>query len=140
MNEEVYAITNLEGYVAGIRETAAQSLSEDNTEDLDQFITIQQAIDFVKENCVGIDEENRFLLDENSNQKIFEMVTLRIYNVGLAKLAAKDLIQCAWDDSLNEMVFWANPKKKKKSKEKNPNVPKNSRRKDKRDKGSDSGL
>jgi hypothetical protein len=41
----------------------------------------------------------------------------------LAKLAAKDLVECAWDDECNDMVFWIKKKEtndKPKSRRKNP--------------------
>jgi hypothetical protein len=78
-------------------------------------------ISLVKENCVGFDDNDRPLLDEDSNEKIYEYTVIWIHNVGLAKLAAKGLVECAWDENINEMVFWANPeitnttKKKRKS-------------------------
>jgi hypothetical protein len=54
-------------------------------------------------------------LNEQKNQQIFDEATIWIHNVGLAKLAAQDLVECAWDDELNEMVFWQkeNPKNDK---------------------------
>jgi hypothetical protein len=125
MNEEVYAITNIDGYVSQMREAAANSISEDSSNDnLDHYISIDQMIGLVKSNCLGFDENQHPLLDEESNQKIFEETTTWIHNVGLAKLAAKDLVECAWDDELNEMVFWHKettkndkPKRKRKRKD-----------------------
>jgi hypothetical protein len=62
-------------------------------------------------------------LNEERNQQNFEEAATWIHNVGLAKLAAQDLIECAWDDELNEMVFWQKepakddkPKRKRKRK------------------------
>lgn len=127
MNEEVYAIINIEGYASQMREAAASSISENSTEDnLDNYISINQMIGLVKTHCLGFDNNNHPLLDENRNQKIFEEVATWIHNVGLARLAAQDLIECAWDDDLNEMVFWhtekpkndkSKPKRKRKRKD-----------------------
>lgn len=116
MNEEVYAITNIDGYVSQMREAAANSISENSSSDnLDNYISIDQMIGLVKTNCLGFDDNNRPLLDEDRNQKIFEEAATWIHNVGLARLAGQDLIECAWDDNLNEMVFWhrENPKNDK---------------------------
>jgi len=103
---EVYAITNLEGYATQMRDVAAKSLSENHNDNLDEYVSIDQIINLVKNECVGFDDENRPLLDEDTNEKIFENTAVWIHNVGLAKLAAQDLVECAWDDELNEMVFW----------------------------------
>ena len=116
MSEEIYAITNINGYVSQMREAAANSISDDTSQDnLDHYISLRQMVDLVNNNCLGFDENQYPLLDEESNQKIFEEVTTWIHNVGLARLAALDMVECAWDDELNEMVFWhkENPKNDK---------------------------
>jgi hypothetical protein len=118
---EVYAIVDLEGYAAEMREAAAKSLSKYYDNNLDDFISIRQMINLIKNECVGFDDKNRPLLNEDTNEKIYEHTVTWIHNVGLAKLAAKGLVECAWDEASNEMVFWANPeitkttKKKRKS-------------------------
>lgn len=104
---ELYAIVDLAGYATQIREAAAKSICSDNTDNLNDYISLNQIINLVKENCKGYDDEDRPLLDEDSNEKIFEDTAIWIHDIGLAKLAAKDLIECAWDDNQNEMVFWA---------------------------------
>ncbi len=125
MQNEVYAITNLDGYVSQMREAAANSITESSSEDnLDAYISIEQMIGLVQSNCIGFDEEDHPLLNEEKNQQIFEEAATWIHNVGLAKLAAEDLVECAWDDELNEMVFWQKetpkndkPKRKRKRKD-----------------------
>lgn len=124
MSDQVYAVTDLQGYVSQMRNVAAESLSENSENDnLDSYISLDQMIGIVKSQSLGTDEENRYLLNEKANEKIFEEAAIWIHNVGLAKLAAKDLIECAWDDELNEMVFWSKeskqneqPKRKRKRK------------------------
>ena len=107
MSEQVYAITDIEGYVSQMREAAASNISENSSQDnLDNYISTNQMIGLLKSNCLGYDDHDYPLLNEEKNQQIFEEATTWIHNVGLAKLAAKDLVECAWDDELNEMVFW----------------------------------
>ena len=125
---EVYAITNLEGYATQMRDAAAKSLSENHNDNLDDYISINQIVNLVKNECVGFDDEDRPLLDEDTNEKIFENTAVWIHNVGLAKLAAQDLVECAWDDKTNEMIFWAKEKRK-------PNAKSKSRRKNKKSEG-----
>lgn len=129
MSEDVYAITNLEGYISQMRDAAAKSLSDDYTENLDDFISVGQMINMIENECVGFDDHNRPLLDEESNERIFENTAIWIHNVGLAKLAAQDLVECAWDNESNDMVFWAKEKKKQ------PNAKRKSTRKNKKPKG-----
>lgn len=119
---EVYAIVDLEGYAKEMRDAAAKSLSSHYDENLDEFISIGQMINLVKDECVGFDNKDRPLLDEDTNETIYEHTVTWIHNVGLAKLAAKGFVECAWDEKSNEMVFWTNEyignsttKKKRKS-------------------------
>ena len=128
-------IADLDGYVSQVREVAAQTIEENNEENLDNYITINQMINMVKEECLGFDDEDRPILDEDCNEKIFENTIVWIHDVALAKLAAKNLVECAWDDQTNEMIFWSSETKE------NKNVrTKNPTRKNKKTKGSDSGL
>lgn len=105
--EEVYAITNLEGYASEMREAAAKSFSDD-CEDVDSYISLGQMINLVKSECIGFDDQNRPLLNEDANEKIYESTVTWINNIGLARLAADGYVECAWDSNKNEMVFWAN--------------------------------
>jgi hypothetical protein len=129
MEEEVYAIVDVDGYAFQMRQAAADSISENGSSDnLDNYISIDQMMGLVKQSCLGFDDNNRPLLNEDANNEIFEQAAIWIHNVGLAKLAAKDLVECAWDDKSNEMVFWAKEKRKSNAKPK-------SRRKNKKSEG-----
>jgi hypothetical protein len=126
MADQVYAITDVQGYVSQMREVAAKALSENSDQDdLDSYISLNQMINLLNENCLGFDDNDRPLLNEDANEKIFEEASVWIHSVGLAKLAAKDLVECAWDEKSNEMVFWAketNKDEKPKRKRKRKNI------------------
>lgn len=123
MSQEIYAIIDLNGYISQMRDAAAKSLSDNYTENLDDFISVGQMMNMINSECLGFDNENRPLLDEDTNEKIFEDTAIWIHNVGLAKLAAQDLVECAWDNECNDMIFWAKENKttnaKRKSRRKN---------------------
>lgn len=108
MDDKIYAITDTLGYANDIRKAAADNLCEDgnSTEDLNDYISIEQIVNLIEDECLGLDDENRYLLNEDTNAKIFDIVTIWIHNVGMAKLAGANLLECAWDDELNDMVFW----------------------------------
>jgi hypothetical protein len=127
---KVYAIMNLDGYASEMREAAASSLCETHTENLDEYITLNQIINLVNTKCIGFDNENRPLLDDNTNESIYEDTAIWIHNVGLAKLASQDLVECAWDDEINEMIFWA-----KETKKNNHDKQRKPRRKNKKSEG-----
>ena len=120
MSQEVYAIIDLNGYVSQMREAAARSLSDSTEDNLDDYISVNQMINMIKNECLGFDEEDHPLLDETTNEKIFENTAVWIHNVGLAKLAAQDLVECAWDNELNDMVFWVKENKKESNAKRKP--------------------
>jgi len=109
-NNDIYAIVNLEGYAREMRDCAAKSLCDNFDDNLDEYISIAQMINLIKDQCVGFDDNSRPLLNEDTNEKIYESTVSWIHNVGLAKLASKGLIECAWDNKENSMIFWANEK------------------------------
>ncbi len=103
---KTYVIMNLDGYVSQMRDSVAQSILENNSDDLDQYISLNQIKSLVYESCLGTDIEDHPFVDEDINEHIFESVRTWIYNVGLAKLASAGHIECAWDDDADEMIFW----------------------------------
>lgn len=103
---QTFSITDLEGFADCLRKGAAESISENYTENLDDFITIDQIKNVIHQNIAGYDDEGLPIITENIFDNIFECVRKDIYQVGLAKLAANGMIECAWDDDTNEMVFW----------------------------------
>lgn len=112
--EEVYCIMNLEKYAAMVRRDAADSFAKneklDESEDLEGYITINQVCQMIGENAMGKDEEDHYLITKEGYNFLFAQIKTRIYNSGLAKLAAKDLLECAWDEKKKTMIFWSNEK------------------------------
>jgi GH24 family phage-related lysozyme (muramidase) len=109
----LYSIVDLDGYASEMRKAAADSLAEKHEENLDEYISIKQVYNIISKESVATDDSGRYILDKESNEKIFDTIAVWIYNVGLAKLAANDLVECAWDDKSNEMIFWINETKTK---------------------------
>jgi hypothetical protein len=103
---ETYSIIDLEGYAKAMRSGAASSFSQEYSENLDEFITISQVINLIKKNNLGLDQEGNYLINEDIFDEIFDNIREWLYEVGLAKLAAKGFVDCAWDDEANGMVFW----------------------------------
>lgn len=110
---DCYVIVDLDGYVKEVRTSVAKSIAASSQDNLDEYISLEQMKSLVNSWCVGFDDEDRPILDEDSNGEIFEDALVWMTNVGLAKLAANDMIECAWDDNANEMVFWAKDQTKK---------------------------
>lgn len=107
MENDVYAITDINGYALEMREAAAKSIADPFDDNLDTYISLNQMINLIKDECLGFDYKDRPLLNEDVNEKIYESAAIWIHNIGLAKLAAKNLIECAWDSKEKEFIFWA---------------------------------
>ena len=103
---ESYVIMDLDGYIKEMRSAAADAIASSNEDDLDQYINLKQMKNLVEQWSLGFDNQGRLIIDEDSNHHIYEDTKTWITNVGLAKLAATNEIECAWDNDINDMVFW----------------------------------
>lgn len=112
MNDR-YIVNDLTHLASSIRKNAAMSVGDTENQDLDTFMSIGQVENVILNNT-DKDEDNNIIMDEDQYNSIFDEVTDWIINTGLAKLAAEDKIQCAWDDEQNCMVFWHNETTNKK--------------------------
>lgn len=103
----VYAIKDLNEYASQLRELSANNISENYTENLDDFITLGQLTSLIREKSQGTDENGHVLISEKTNEELFYIVSDWIYGVGLSRLVSQNLVECAWDDEQNCMVFWS---------------------------------
>lgn len=103
---EVYSILNVELFAQSMRKNVALGFSKDQQENLDDLISLNQITTMIRNHSVGFDEENKYLIDEEGYNNIFEETREWIYQVGLCRLASRGDLECAWDSNLNEMVFW----------------------------------
>lgn len=115
MDTNVYSIIDLDGYAVSVRDFVAKSFLDNYTENLDNYISIEQVKNIIIGYSLGQDEEYNYLVNEEVFNDTFEDIREWIFNVGVAKLASKGLVECAWDDDANEMVFWATNNEQHKS-------------------------
>lgn len=108
---QTYTISNLDGFANNIRQSVAESFSETYTENLNDFITIKQVISVIKDHAHGVDENDQFIIDENSFNSIFDSIRVWLYETALAKLVAKGHVECAFNSESNEFEFWIAEKK-----------------------------
>lgn len=105
---KVYSITDIDSYAKEMRQAAASTISDNTNDNLDDFISIDQIRNMIHSQCIGFDSNDRPMLNEDINETIYESIVIWIHNIGLAKLAGQNLLECAWDSDLNEMIFWSN--------------------------------
>jgi len=111
---ESYSIIDLEKYAISMRDAAASSFEESYTENLDEFITVRQVINLIHDHNLGRDNDNNLIINEDIFNDIFDDIRDWLYSAALAKLASKGLVDCAWDDESNTMIFWLTDKNKTK--------------------------
>ena len=101
-----YSICDIDGFCLALREAAAKSFTDNYSENLDDFISLKQIENILRKHSLGFDDNDDPIITEEIYYRIFDDIRDWIYGVGVAKLAAKDKIECAWDNELNEMIFW----------------------------------
>ncbi len=101
---DTFVINDIEKLAYSIRKNAALTISPDSSEELDNFISIGQMINLINNYAIVYDDD--LVLDEEGYENIFDETSSWIVNMGLAKLAGENKIECAWDDESNDMVFW----------------------------------
>lgn len=111
MSDELYTIEDIDGYANSVRDGVAKSFSENYSENLDDFISIDQVKNLIKKNNLGTDENGNYIINEEIFENLFNELRDWMYGIALSKLAAKGLVECAWDNNQNEMVFWLSDKK-----------------------------
>lgn len=107
MEDNIYSVLDLDNYATMIRDSVAESFSESYEDNLDEYISLDEVKNMIIGHSLGQDEDGFYLINEEVFNDTFEDIRAWMIDVGLAKLAAADLIECAWDDKLNQMVFWA---------------------------------
>ena len=106
-NLEFYSISDINSYCNETRTLVASDFSGDITDkELDEYISISQVEKFVNEFCDDHDEDGLPIICEESHNEICDAILTRIQNVGLAKLAANGTINVAFDEKLNDFIFW----------------------------------
>lgn len=105
-NENIYSVIDLDNMALSMRDAVAKTFNENYTENLDEYITLNQVKDIIVGYSLGNDDEGNYLISEEVFENAWDDVRDWFFNSGLSKLAAQGLIECAWDDDLDEMVFW----------------------------------
>ena len=114
-----YSITDSLEFARIMRNCAAESLSEEYTgeaksysdAELDGIATLSQIESIITDHSIGSDENDQDIIDTEIFNNIFDETRNLIYQSAMSQLAAKGLVECAWDDEENKMVFWVDSNK-----------------------------
>jgi len=101
-----FHILNLEKYSLFLRDSVASSFTESYTENLDNFISVNQIVNLIKSRSSRKNDKGHLIISADAVDEIFLELREWLYGVGLSKLASRGYVDCAWDDEQNTMVFW----------------------------------
>lgn len=86
------------------------NISPEDLEEMNQVLTLKESLiivkDIAKEQTNKFTRKTRYIIDEKIFSKIIEAMNSRLVANILASLASKGLIESAYDEKLNDFVFW----------------------------------
>ena len=105
MKNQIFVISDIDGFSEILRDSATKEIDTQELKLVDP-IRIGQIANLIDEYCLGYDNNGLPLVDEEIMNEIYKDIKIWINNTILAKLAAANILECAWDTNLNEMIFW----------------------------------
>jgi hypothetical protein len=128
MKKDKYIIDNLEKFAESARRLVFNGFGKAKIEDPDEFTDLLNNIspedmqemnetltqkesliiikEIAKEQINKKTKEIRYIIDEKIFSKIIEAIHERLVANILTSLASKGLIESAYDDKLNDFIFW----------------------------------
>ena len=104
-----FTITNIEGYIDSVIKKICIEL-ETNEKDIMSFISRKEVHQVIESEFLGYDNEDQMIIDMGCHIKIVNILLYKIQNLAIAKLASEGYLECAWDENVNNMVFWLSEK------------------------------
>ena len=102
-----YTIIDMSGMIDHIiKEVCEYFNTEEDIEEVLAYCSLDEIETIIQDNSVEKDENGRSVITIESYNQIIDDVINRIQSVVLARLASEGHLECAWDDELNDMVFW----------------------------------
>lgn len=102
-----YTISDMNGMIDHILQEVAEYFNtNEDVEEILSYCSTNEIEVIIKDNSVGEDASGRSIITIESYNQIIDDVISRIESAVLAKLASEGHLECAWDDELNDMVFW----------------------------------
>jgi hypothetical protein len=105
MMTEYYKVKNIKLFAKSIRKNVAFCFPKSYSAQIDELISVGQTENLIRQ-YAEISSNDEFLVSEDNYNLIFDNIKAWLYNSSLSKLASSGEIECAWDDEINEMIFW----------------------------------
>jgi hypothetical protein len=93
--------------------------TQELTEEMNEVLTQKESLIIVKNLAIKQKHKHknisRFIIDEKIFSQIIEEMNGRLVSNLLASLASKGLVESAYDEKLDDFVFWVNEEKEEKN-------------------------
>ena len=113
---EVMLVEDQDLFLTSLRDSVSVTVAKDAIDEgtLDKYLTIEQMEKILDDYVDGVDEETdcKFMTHESYDALVAD-ISSTFLGVCLAKLAAADLVDTAWDDERGEQVFWTKASRRK---------------------------
>ena len=98
-------IRNLKLFTKSIRKNIVMVFPRRYSYQIDNLISLSQTEQLVRKYIEpGYDGE--FILSDKNYDLLCNEIKKWIYNTSLSLVASSGIIECAWNDESNEMIFW----------------------------------
>jgi hypothetical protein len=101
--EMIYEVKNLNHFAKNLGKMVAKDAGFTQKQ-LKKYIKVANIKHIIYQHCNGRKHGN-LLIDEENTSIVCSEIFNWLLGVDLAAMAANDILDCYWDDNLNEMVF-----------------------------------
>jgi hypothetical protein len=105
-DDKPYAVTDIRKYRSMIAKEVADLFGIKDPVEVFNFITSEQMSKIIDEGCLGHTEDGLVVVSANVHIKITNNIYNFVQSGVLAKMASDGILECAWDDQQQDMVYW----------------------------------
>lgn len=74
--------------------------------EMNNYITIAQVKNIIRDNLLSINEKNEFVIDTECMEEIYYSICDNIHGTTVARWASDGVIESAFDEEKNKFIFW----------------------------------
>lgn len=98
----MYRIVNVDDFSEAIRKEVLKTHRCEGDES--KFLTAGQIISFVREKFP--EEDGEIVFDEGGLEEVVDFAVGVLLGGCMSEMAANGELECAWDENVNDMVWW----------------------------------
>jgi hypothetical protein len=98
-------IRNIKLFTKSIRKNVVMIFPRSYHNVVDSLISLEQTESLVRK-YIEPSYNDEFIISEDNYDMLCNEIRNWVYNSSLSQAASCGTIECAWDDDINDMVFW----------------------------------